>query len=113
MELLDEEIGRRVHMVLWDRGLTNARLATVLGLARPTVSQRLRGQRPWTVSELYTVATHYGVPLSEILPSVEEWAELCAARDSDPQPADKGHTVVTSLDAYRRVRRAPQLAVAV
>lgn len=79
---LDEKIGRRVHMMLWDRGLTNAALADVLGLARPTVSQRLRGQRPWTIAELYAVADYFDVPVVDLLPRLDSNQEPAGYRNA-------------------------------
>ena len=79
---LDEEIGRNIHMMLWDRGMTNAKLGDVLGLARPTVSQRLRGVRPWTVAELLTVAAYFNVPITDLLPRLDSNQEPAGTRNA-------------------------------
>ena len=103
----DEAIGQRVHQILWTRRIRQSDVCLALGVSRPTMSKRLRGERPWTVDELLALAAYLRVPITDLLP---EW---CAARDSNPVPAGYWPGTVTSLDAYRLVRRASQpMAVA-
>ncbi|WP_130798097.1 helix-turn-helix domain-containing protein [Streptomyces otsuchiensis] len=46
-------------------------LATALGMAQPTLSQRLSGDRPWTLADLDGLSAHYGVPVPDLVAGVD------------------------------------------
>lgn len=56
MATTDEEIGQRVHQLMLERGITQTRLAVLLGSTQATVSRKLSGERPWFADELAAVA---------------------------------------------------------
>jgi HTH-type transcriptional regulator/antitoxin HigA len=55
------------HM-LAERGMSQADLARASGLAKATVSDLATGKRPFTVSQMHTVATIFGLPGTLFLP---------------------------------------------
>jgi len=60
------------------KGWTQAQLAEHMGMTRQAVSERSRGGTPWTLNETERAARLFGLPFKE----------LCAIRDSNPEPAD-------------------------
>lgn len=62
------------------RGLTQADVGRVLGLSQPQISGRLRGKMPFRLDEIDTLARHFGVDATELMPK-------CAVRDLNPEPA--------------------------
>jgi transcriptional regulator with XRE-family HTH domain len=85
----DVVIGARIHHVMWRRRISQVELADVLGIAQPTLSKKLRGQRPWTTSELILAARTLGISIGWLFGETDEPAAIeCAVRDSNPEPAD-------------------------
>jgi len=60
------------------RGITQTDLAAELGIAASAISARWWGRRQWQLDDIEKVAALFGMPPSE----------LCAIRDSNPEPAD-------------------------
>lgn len=52
------------------RQISQAALAEAIGIAQPSVSKRLHGHVPWTLSELTRVAEFLDLPLSTLLEGV-------------------------------------------
>jgi transcriptional regulator with XRE-family HTH domain len=75
---VDEQVGRKVHTLMWDQRMTNRGLAAVLGMDETTFSRKLRGGRKWTLEELLLVADALSVDVVELLPHL----------DSNQKPAD-------------------------
>ena len=96
----DAYIGRQVHLLMWDRHLTNRATAAQLGISESALSRKVRGGRPWTVDEVLDIAEALNVPLERLLPH----------RDSNTEPAD--YPLSTDrrcgyrMDARRRRDRA-------
>ncbi|MCL1872179.1 MAG: helix-turn-helix domain-containing protein [Promicromonosporaceae bacterium] len=63
------------------RGLSQSDIARALGVARAGISMKWRGQRPWSLADIEGVAR-----VLRTTPS-----ELCAIRDSNPEPAGLEH----------------------
>lgn len=94
MESLDQHIGRTVHGILWERRITQRRLAAELGLDETMVSKMLRGVRSWSIAELLRTAAFLELPVTDLLPSGAWTADPIQATarypDSDDQPALPG-----------------------
>lgn len=60
-------IGDRIRSHMRDRRITQDQLAALLNLTRQSVSLRLLGRVEWRISELTAIATHLGIPLSDLL----------------------------------------------
>lgn len=56
-ESLDAAVGRRVHMLMWDRRVTQTALGRTIGMDQSSMSKRLRGDRGWSLDDLRAVAT--------------------------------------------------------
>lgn len=76
----NQAVGRAVHQVLWDRRLRQIDLCDALGLSRQSVSQKLRGERPWSVDELLATARYLEVPVTELLPRLDSNQEPAGQR---------------------------------
>lgn len=64
----DELIGEIAHALMWRKHLTQTQVASILGIAQPTLNRKLRGTRPWAVNELYALAAALDVPVTDLLP---------------------------------------------
>lgn len=53
---LDVEIGRRVHLAIWDLKMSQAEFSERIGLSPSSVAKRLRGHQPWSASHLVQAA---------------------------------------------------------
>ena len=62
----DELIGERVHQHMLEQGMTQTRLAALLGFTQATVSRKLSGERPWFADELIAVADALGVTVGDL-----------------------------------------------
>jgi transcriptional regulator with XRE-family HTH domain len=78
MTSLDTQVGKAIHSHMWDRHITQTAMAPRLGMTQSGLSKKLRGDRPWTLDELYRAADALGCPLDELLPR----------RDSNLEPSD-------------------------
>jgi len=72
----DLEIGRRVHMLMWDRQIKQTTLAPMLGIEQSALSKKLRGQRGWSVDELITLADVLHTSVAYLFGEVDETGNL-------------------------------------
>ena len=81
-------VGRRVHMLMWDRGETQAQVARVLGIAQSPLSKKLRGERDFDLNELMVIADHYKVSIGWLVrkPDQEEFGD---PNGDDPNPPER------------------------
>lgn len=63
---LDAEVGRRVHMMMWDRGLTQTSFGAQLGMDQSTLGKKLRGKVGWSLGEIAAVASALNVSISQL-----------------------------------------------
>lgn len=75
---LDQALGARVHILMWEQRITQAAMGEALGKTQTTVGRKLRGDVSFAVNELPTVARLLGVKPGELL----EYAIW----DSNPEP---------------------------
>lgn len=64
---VDAEVGRRVHMLMWDRQMTQTALGNILGIDQSSLAKKLRGQRKWALADLVAAADALGVSAGELL----------------------------------------------
>ena len=64
----DEIIGERVHQVMWRLKISQTEMAGKLGLDQSSVSNKLRGKRPFFARELVHVAEILNVSITDLLP---------------------------------------------
>jgi transcriptional regulator with XRE-family HTH domain len=81
---IDEVVGTRVHMAMFTRRVRQTQLSSEIGITQSTLSKKIHGQRPWTLDELAAAARALGVPLADLIPSLEELPQ----EDSNFQPFD-------------------------
>jgi transcriptional regulator with XRE-family HTH domain len=55
-ETLDVAAGRRVHLMMWDRKITQVELGRTVGMDQSSLGKRLRGERGWSLDQLASVA---------------------------------------------------------
>ncbi|MBN9209317.1 MAG: helix-turn-helix transcriptional regulator [Microbacterium ginsengisoli] len=80
-ESLDVTVGRRVHMIMWERRITQTALGRMVGIDQSSLGKRLRGERGWSLDDLRVVAEALNVSKAYLLG--EEGHE-----DPDPQTED-------------------------
>lgn len=68
MTNLDTEVGRAVHARMWDARITQTAVAPRLGLTQSGLSKKLRGDRPWTLDELFAAAEVLDCDVRDLLP---------------------------------------------
>jgi predicted transcriptional regulator len=59
-------------------GRTQADIATLLGISQPSVSERMRGNTPWRVTELTAVAEFLNVSVSVLLSETDPAAVVAS-----------------------------------
>jgi transcriptional regulator with XRE-family HTH domain len=80
--LVDATVGRRIHHLMWDRKMTQTRLASALGLTQPGLSKKIRGDRGWSLEDLLRAARALRVTPAELLEGIE-----LPDLDSNQEPA--------------------------
>lgn len=63
------------------------KVATAIGLTQPAFSRRYTGEVEWSVDQLFDLARAFGMP----------FADLCANRDLNPEPADSEPPVALTV----------------
>ena len=64
LESFDSFIGRRVHQLMWDRGLTQTAVAPDLGMTQSALARRLRGKLGWSSDQIADAARFFGVSVA-------------------------------------------------
>jgi predicted XRE-type DNA-binding protein len=62
-------VGELVHQHMWRQKITQTALAQVLGVSQPAIAKKVRGERPFSIDELLTVAAHLNLPITDLLPN--------------------------------------------
>lgn len=65
---VDAEVGKSLHLVMWERGITQEWLARELGVTQSTMSRKIKGRAPWTLAEVYKVAAALDLDPHDLLP---------------------------------------------
>ena len=86
----DTAVGRRVHMLMWDRQLKQTELAPRLGIEQSALSKKLRGIRPWSLDEVVAVARELRTSVAYLIGEVDEMGKWCTPRDLNPEPTVSG-----------------------
>lgn len=68
---IDAAVGQSLHMMMWQRGIPQTRLAKRLGVTQSTLSRKLRGRTAWSLDELYAAAGAMGCTVEELLPHLD------------------------------------------
>jgi predicted XRE-type DNA-binding protein len=74
-ERLNLEI--RAHMAR--HRMAQSDLGQVVGVSQGQASARLRGQMRWRITELWTLADHFGINLADLIASAEQGAQQAKA----------------------------------
>jgi predicted transcriptional regulator len=69
---VDAAVGRRVHMLMWDRHLSQTALAPTLGIDQSALSKKMRGVRPWTLDELVAISAHLRTSIAYLVGEVDD-----------------------------------------
>ena len=67
VNLTAERVAAEVRAEMARQHASQTALATILNTSQAAVSRRLRGQVPFDVTELETIAGHFGVPVSQFI----------------------------------------------
>ncbi len=60
---VDAEVGRRIHMLMWDHGLTQTTFGAAIGVDQSALAKRLRGKAGWSLAEVVNAANYFNVPI--------------------------------------------------
>lgn len=71
-ESLDALVGRRVHMIMWDRRISQTALGKQVGIDQSALGKRLRGERGWSLDDLRLVAHALGTTMGYLLGEGDE-----------------------------------------
>lgn len=69
MQTTTAQIAAIVRGAVAEQGLTQKQVAGILRIDRHSVSERLRGRRPFTAAELLVLAHSMRVPVSRLYPA--------------------------------------------
>lgn len=69
---LDAEVGKRVHMRIWDSKLTQTAVAEAIGVPANTFGRKIRGERKWALIELMNLATVLQTTVSYLVGETED-----------------------------------------
>ena len=95
----EQQIAERLYIQMRRRRLTGVAAARVLGVKQSTVSKKLSGDRPLTLSELLALCAWMDVPVSEILDGLTDNPGARADnRCSLPSEIDSVSSQVTALE---------------
>ncbi|WP_101574915.1 helix-turn-helix transcriptional regulator [Brevibacterium sp. 239c] len=83
----NQRVGLEVRAWMVRKQLKQADLAQILGFAQKNVSNRLRGQMPFRIDELMTIASYMDITLGQLLG--EE-----IVNEKNPHPMDGGSSTV-------------------
>lgn len=106
-ESADAAVGRRVHMLMWDRQVKQAELAMQLGIQQSALSKKLRGHRPWSLDELLTAARWLDTTAAYLIGESDEVGRLVHPLGLEPRThcfSDEHVAEVVSIDSARSLR---------
>jgi transcriptional regulator with XRE-family HTH domain len=104
------QIAGRVRAVMAEHRLQSSVVAKAIGMSQPAFSRRYSGELDWSVDQLWSLAQAFGMSFND----------LCAIRDSNPEPADstprqpalaglQGGLVSNLVDLAGRRSRPPEI----
>lgn len=70
-DTLDQEIGRRVHQIMWDRQMTQTVFAERVGMDQSSVAKRLRGKLGWSAKQVSEAAHVLNVSIAYLFGETE------------------------------------------
>ena len=95
-------VGELVHQHMWRGKITQTQIAHAIGVGQPAIARKLRGERPFTIDELLTVAAYLDLPITELLPNRSgphqggpDGGDECPQPGSNRRPADYKSVVLT------------------
>lgn len=104
-DALGREVGARIRDEMFRHGVSQKRLAPVLGLDQSTLSKKLRGTTPFWFAEVFTAAEYLGVPLDRLAPPVP------GPDDDRPKPAGVPATGIEPVAFCSEVKGLRRLGV--
>ena len=98
----DALAGERAHMLMWTRGESQGSVADAVGMERTQLGRKLRGARPWYLSEIVAVARHLGTSVAYLTGETDDpMPSGWAPRGSNPQPTV---SVLSQVNGHKRSR---------
>jgi transcriptional regulator with XRE-family HTH domain len=77
---INTEISQRINLARLQKGLTQDDLARARGIAQGTVSQKLSGQRGWTIEDIKVYADLLGTTTDFLIDGKEASSEMAPAQ---------------------------------
>lgn len=76
-DVLAEHARQTMKRLMKERRTTQMDLVPVLGIVQVSISDRVRGRTPLTLSDIERLARYWGVHPVEFFPSIEEYVSAC------------------------------------
>lgn len=68
----DAELGRRAHMIMWDRKLKQKQVAGMLSISSDALGRKLKGERGWALAEVISLAGVLNTSVSYLVGESDE-----------------------------------------
>jgi transcriptional regulator with XRE-family HTH domain len=101
-----EELGAKIRTIRTERGISQDALGKVLNRTHAAVSDIERGKTDLSVSDLYTIAKFFEMPITEFLeeqkPSVPSFVQYRDAKDITPKEKEAADRVANDFITLAR-----------
>lgn len=67
---VNEQLGERVHQLMWRNGVTQAQIGSLLGCTQTAVSRKVHGDREFSISEVLLIAEYFNVPVTDLIAGI-------------------------------------------
>lgn len=87
-EAMEARLNETIRLLLTRTGRSQGNLAEALGVKRPSLSQRLRGESRWLFADVVEAANYFGLTLAELssgYAAIAQAGRLPAAKGSEGQ----------------------------
>ncbi|HST84625.1 MAG TPA: helix-turn-helix transcriptional regulator [Kineosporiaceae bacterium] len=110
----DALLGAKIHQTMFLKRISQTKLAPKIGISQSVLSKKLRGQVPWSVTELLYAANALGVDPGELLPKVDPKSATDAAGalprlDLNQQPFGYPTSQLRAVPDLPSMPRVPEL----
>ncbi|PPG35215.1 XRE family transcriptional regulator [Pseudoclavibacter sp. RFBG4] len=63
----DERVGERIMTLMFRSRMTQTALGNMIGMSQSALARKLRGERKWTLDDLFAASAAFGVSISTLL----------------------------------------------
>jgi transcriptional regulator with XRE-family HTH domain len=89
-------------MLMWDRQITQASLAPMLGIEQSALSKKLRGSRSWSIQDVASAARALNTTVAYLVGEVDD--PMCTPSDLNREPTDSGSECLATVSDISEAR---------